>query len=61
MFTPQEIRTHSARVERELRDQSATVEDDDDLLRERPTTIAKRAAQFATIKELLTATELCTS
>ena len=61
MFTPQEIRTHIARVEREMHDESATTEDDDDLLQESPTTIAKRAAQFATIKELLTATELGTS
>jgi hypothetical protein len=37
------------------------VEGDDDLIRESPTTIAKRAGQFAAIKELLTATELGTS
>src|SRR5450756_2702720 len=43
MFTPQEIRTHIARVERELHDNSAPMEDDDDLLQESPTTIAKRA------------------
>ena len=61
MFTPQEIRTHIARVERELHDKNAPVEEDDDLIRESPTTIAKRAGQFATIKELLTATELGTS
>jgi hypothetical protein len=61
MFTPQEIRTHVARVEREMHVESVTIEDDDDLLEESPTTIAKRAAQFATIKELLTATELGTS
>ena len=60
MFTPQEIRTHIARVEREMHNDSATTEDDDDLLGESPTTIAKRAAQFATIKELLTAAELGT-
>src|SRR5674476_936125 len=30
MFTPREIRTHIARVERELHDNSATMEDDDD-------------------------------
>jgi hypothetical protein len=53
----QEIRTHIARVERAMHD----TKDDDDLLRESPTTIAKRAAQFAAIKELLTATELGTS
>ena len=61
MFTPQEIRTHIARVERELHDKSAIAEGDDDLLQESPTTIARRAGQFVTIKELLTATELGTS
>ena len=61
MFTPFEIKTHIARVERELADKTLPVEGDDDLLRESPTTIAKRAGQFATIKELLTATELGTS
>ena len=61
MFTPLEIKTHIARVERELHDKSLPVEDDDDLIRESPATIANRAGQFATIKELLTATELGTS
>ena len=61
MFTPQEIRTHIARVERELHENNAAPADDDDLLQESPTTIAKRAGQFATIKELLTVTELGTS
>jgi hypothetical protein len=59
MFTPQEIRTHIARVERELH--HAPVAEDDDLLQESPATAAERARQFATIKELLTATELGTS
>jgi hypothetical protein len=35
--------------------------EDDDLIRESPATAAERARQFATIKELLTATELGTS
>jgi hypothetical protein len=61
MFTPLEIRTHIARVERELQDKSIPTEDDDDLFKDSPTTIVKRATQFATIKELLTATELGTS
>jgi hypothetical protein len=61
MFTPQEMRTHIARVERELLEKNAATKDDDDLLQESPTTIAKRAGQFATIKELLTATEFGTS
>src|ERR1039458_636165 len=51
MFTPQEMRTHIAQVERELHDNSAPMEDDDDdLFQESPTTIAKRAGQFASIK-----------
>jgi hypothetical protein len=61
MFTPLEISNHIARIERELDAKSLIFEDDDDLTKESPTTIAKRAAQFATIKELLTATELGTS
>jgi hypothetical protein len=61
MFTPQEIRTHIARVERDLIKKDAAPADDDDLLEESPTAIGKRAGQFATIKELLTATELGTS
>jgi hypothetical protein len=61
MFTPQEMRTHIARVEREMQVESAATGDDEDLLQESPTTTAMRAAQFATIKELLTATELGTS
>jgi hypothetical protein len=58
MFTPLDT---SHGFERELRDKNLPVEGDDDLIRESPTTIAKRAGQFATIKELLTATELGTS
>jgi hypothetical protein len=61
MSTPLEIKTHIARVERELYDKNLPVAGDDDLIRESPTTIAKRAGQLATIKELLTATELGTS
>jgi hypothetical protein len=61
MFTPFEISNHIARIERELRARSLLLEEDDDLTKESPTTIAKRATQFAAIKELLTATELGTS
>ena len=61
MFTPLEIRNHIARVERELHEKSLPTEDDDDPIQESASTIAKRAAQFATIKELLIATELGTS
>ena len=60
MFTRQEIRTHIARVERKQheKDVDATA---DELISETPATAAERARQFATIKELLTATELGTS
>ena len=61
MFTPTEIRTHIARVERELRENNAAVPEDDDLIQDSPATIAERARQFATIKELLTAPALGTS
>jgi hypothetical protein len=62
MFTPEEIRTHIARVEREQREKdSEDTEDDDELFRESPATVAERARQFATVKELLTAPELGTS
>jgi hypothetical protein len=61
MFTPLETSIHIARIERELHAKSLLLEEDDDLTKESPTTIAKRAAQFATIRELLTATELGTS
>ena len=61
MFTPLEMKAHIERIERELRDKKIALEDDNDLIQESPTTIAKRAGQFATIKELLIATELGTS
>jgi hypothetical protein len=61
MFTPQEIRTHIARVEREQGRQDIDVTEDDDLIAESPVAAAERARQFATIKELLTAPELGTS
>jgi hypothetical protein len=61
MFTPPEIRTHIARIECEQYENNAAAIDDDDLIRESPATVAERARQFATIKELLTATELGTS
>ena len=61
MFTPTDIRTHIARVERELRENNAAVPEDDDLIQDSPATIAERARQFATIKELLTAPALGTS
>ena len=62
MFTPEEIRSHITRVEREqLEKVAAAAEDDDELFRESPAIAAERARQFAMIKELLTAPELGTS
>ncbi len=67
MFTPEEIRTHLARIERGQREYDAEIEEGDELdeegelIRESPAAAAKRVQQFATIKELLTAAELGTS
>lgn len=61
MFTPQEMRAHITRLEYELFGNDVTRSDEDDFLTECPATVAKRASQFATIKELLTARELGTS
>jgi hypothetical protein len=64
LFTPQEIRTHLARIEREQTEYAAENDDedefdnDDELIRESPAAAAERARQFAIIKELLTAAEL---
>jgi hypothetical protein len=75
LFTPQEIRTHLARIEREQAEHAADNDneegdefDDDDKLhdqnepiRESPAAAAERARKFAMIRELLTAAELGTS
>ena len=61
MFTPEQIRTHIARVELEQSEKAGEVSEEDELHRESPDAAAARAQQFATIKELLTATELGTS
>ncbi len=62
MFTPAEIRTHVARIEREQHEKDAdAAEDNDELFQESPVIAAKRARQFDVIKELLTAPALGTS
>ena len=58
LFSPQEMRTLLARIEREQTDE---FNDDDELIRESPAAAAERARQFAIVKELLTASELGTS
>jgi hypothetical protein len=67
IFTPQEIRTHLARIERERSECNVDIEEgdvldkEDELILESPTAAAERARQFATIRELLTVAELGTS
>jgi hypothetical protein len=61
MFTPEEMRTHIARLEREQSENASEVSEEDELHRENPIVDAERVRQFATVKELLTAAELGTS
>lgn len=65
LFTPQEMRTHLARIEREQTenddDEDDEFDDDDELIREISAAAAERARQFAIVKELLTASELGSS
>ena len=69
LFTPQEMRTHLARIERGQTEYAAEnddeednqFDDDEELIRESPAAAAERARQFAIVKELLTAAELGTS
>jgi hypothetical protein len=67
LFTPQEIRTNLARLEREQTGSAADNDNGDDwdddveLIRESAAEAARHAQQFAVIKELLTAAELGTS
>jgi hypothetical protein len=75
MFTPQELLIHLERIEREQREYDSDndneedneledddkVHEEDELILESPAAAAERARQFATIKELLTASELGTS
>ena len=61
MFTPEEIRTHIVRLEREQSEKSVDVSEEDELYCESPIAAAERVRQFTTIKELLTVAELGTS
>jgi DNA-binding SARP family transcriptional activator len=62
MFTQEELRIHIARIERAQREAAANAaEEEDELIRESPATVAEHARQFVMIKELLTASELGTS
>ncbi len=61
MFTLEEIGAQLTRLEREQNQEEEDVLDEDDPLGEDPASIAERARQFMTIKELLIATTLGTS
>ena len=62
MFTPDEISAQLAQIERSQNDGKVDVlEEEDDLLREGPATVAERVRQFILVKELLTAPMLGTS
>ncbi len=61
MFTALEMSDHIARVERDLHEKSVAIAESDDLFGESGSAIEKRIAQFAAIKELLTAPDLGTS
>ena len=61
MFTPEEIRVHIARIEREQSEKAVDDSDEDELYRESQVIAAERIRQFTTLKELLTAPELGTS
>jgi len=61
MFTPDEIGTHLARIERAQSEQDADDLEEDDPLRDSPAAVAEQIRQFSLIKELLTATALGTS
>jgi hypothetical protein len=61
MFTPEEIGAQLTRIERKPNQKDEDVVDEDDPLGEDPASIAERARQFMTIKELLIATTLGTS
>ena len=61
MFAPEEIGAQLTRIERERNQKDEDALDEDDPPDEDPASIAERARQFMTIKELLTATTLGTS
>jgi len=61
MFTPEEMRTHITRLEREQSKKAGESLEEDELHRESPIAAAERLRQFATVKELLTSTKLGTS
>jgi hypothetical protein len=61
LFTPEEIRSHIERIERDRNLREAEDPQDDDMATDDPETVATRSHQFEMTKELLTATQLGTS
>ena len=61
MFTPEEIRTHIAQLEREQSEKAVDISEEDELYCESQIAAAERVRRFTSIKELLTAAELGTS
>jgi hypothetical protein len=61
MFTPDEIRTHLAKMEHEQDKENWNVSEEDDRLRESPAAAVEHVRQFMMIKELLTMARLGTS
>jgi hypothetical protein len=63
MFSPDDLRTNVARLERELREETCeeTCEEESELFPESPAVMAERVKRFMTIQELLIAEKLGTS
>ena len=61
MFTPNEIAAQLKRIERERNERDAAAQDEDEAIPESRIRKAQRDAQFAMIKDLLTAAVLGTS
>jgi DNA-binding SARP family transcriptional activator len=61
MFTPDEIASHLAQIERAQAEKDVEGLEEDDPFRESPAATAERVRQFNLIKELLTAAMLGTS
>ena len=61
MFTPQEIRTHLACIERFRHETTLATMEGDESASERPAARAERARQFDVSKKLLNATAISTS
>jgi len=61
MFTPEEIRTHIAHLEREQSEKAVDISEEDELYCESQIAAAERVRRLTSIKELLTAAELGTS